>query len=393
MTTTAALYSAVDDEITHYELDATSGRLERRRSIKVPAHVQYAWPHPSRRFLYVATSNRGPGLSADRNHISAYRIDASSGELTPHDEPRSLYARAVHICVDPSGTYLLSAHNLPKTGLTVNLINADGSIGEQVEQPVGLNYGIYPHQVLATPSGRAAILVDRGNDATNEEPEDPGALRVFGMQAGRLSTLGVTAPNWGYGFGPRHIDFHPTKPWVFASLERQNQLHVFEMNGDRLSVGATFIRETLADPKSARPRQHAGAIHVHPNGRYVYLANRADWTVDHCGKKAFGGGENSIAVFALDQKTGEPTLIQHACIPAFHVRTFEIDPSQSVLVTASIKPLPLRKGSEIVSVPAAISVFRIRADGTLAFERNYDVETYGGIQYWMGIVGPQSATA
>lgn len=387
MSARAALYSAVDDELTHYDVDAGNATLARGGTIKLLAHAQYAWPHPSKRYLYVATSNRGPGLKADFNHVSAYRIDLASGALTPHGEPQPLYARAVHICVDPSGQYLLSGHNLPRAGLTVNHINPDGTIGPKVQQPDRLDYGTYPHQVMATPSGRAAILVDRGNDPSDGKPEDPGALRVFRLDRGVLSSLGAIAPNWGYGFGPRHLDFHPTQPWVYVSLERQSQLYVYRMSGDGLESEAAFVRETLADPKGIKPRQHAGTIHVHPNGRFVYLANRADWTVDYDGKRVFGGGENSIAVYAIDQETGEPTLIQHAGIPSFHVRTFAIDPSERILVTASIKPLAVRSGANVITAPAALSVFRIGGDGKLASVRNYDVETNGRIQYWMGIVG------
>ena len=75
------------------------------------------------------------------------------------------------------------------------------------------------------------------------------------------------------------------------------------------------------------------------------------------------------------QKTGEPTLIQHADTHAYHVRTFAIDPSGRMLVAASIKPIAVREGDEVVNVPAALSVLRIGSDGKLAFVRKYDVET------------------
>ncbi len=57
------------------------------------------------------------------------------------------------------------------------------------------------------------------------------------------------------------------------------------------------------------------------------------------------------------------------------------------MVAASIKPLAVREGSEVKTVPAALSVFRVGADGKLDFARKYDVETDGKTQYWMGIVG------
>lgn len=385
----AVLYSAVGEELTRYEMDVEGAALTRRETLKVPAVVQYAWPHPSKRYLYVTTSNRGAGagMNADLNHLSAYRIDAADGALALHGERQTLPHRAVHICVEPGGGYVLSAHNLPQPGITVNRINSDGTLGPAVAQPNKLDYGIYPHQVMAAPSGRATILVDRGNDAAKGKPEDPGALRLYRFDKGVHSQPQAVAPNGGYGFGPRHLDFHPAQPWVYVSLERQSQLYVYRMKDDRLEPEAAFVREMLADRANIKPRQHGGTVHVHPNGRFVYLANRADWQVDYQGKKVFGGGENSIAVYALDPATGEPTLIQHADTHSYHVRTFALDPTGRLMVAASIKPLAVRDGNNVVTVPAALSVFRVGADGKLDFVRKYDVATNGKIHYWMGIVG------
>ena len=198
---------------------------------------------------------------------------------------------------------------------------------------------------------------------------------------------GSIAPNRGYGFGPRHIDFHPTKPWVYVSLERQNKLELFRLEGDGLSGEAAFSKDLLANPGVVGKRQLGGTVHVHPNGRFVYVANRADSTVDFEGKQVFRGGENSIAVFSIDQKTGEPTLIQHADPRSMHVRTFAFDPSGRMMVTAAIKPLLVREGADVKNVPAALSVLRVGADGKLDFVRKYDVDTGGRLQFWMGIVG------
>ena len=387
MNAKVALYSAVGEELTHYDVDVEGAALVKRKTIQVPAVVQYAWPHPSKRYLYVATSNRGTGMKADFNHVSALRIDPGSGAVTPHGVPQPLCSRAVHLCLDRSGAHVLSAHNLPRTGITVNRINSDGTIGPAVNQPDGLNFGIYPHQVMVTPSNRTVILVDRGNSAAEGKSEEPGALRLFHFNAGVFSNLAAIAPNGGYGFGPRHLDFHPTQPWVYVSLERQSKLYMYRMRGDGLEPDAAFIRDTLADPGNIKPRQLAGTIHVHPNGRFVYLANRADWTVDYAGTPVFGGGENSIVVYAIDPATGEPTLIQRIDPRSGHVRTFAIDPSGRILVAASIKPLAVREGTNITTVPAALSMFRIGSDGKLEFARKYDVDTGGKIHYWMGMMG------
>ncbi len=385
MNAKAALYSAVGEELTRYEIEVEKAALCKRETIKALANVQYAWPHPSRRYLYVATSNRSSGNKGDFNHISAFRIDPASGALTPHGESRALTTRAGHICVDPGGRYVLSAHNLP-SGATVNPINSDGTIGPQVAQRATLECGCYPHQIMMMPSGRTVILVDRGNSATASRPEDPGALRLFAFRDGSLSQLSVIAPNGGYGFGPRHLDFHPTRPWVYVSLERQSMLYMYRIAGDVLEPVAAFVCDTLADREHIKPRQLAGAIHVHPNGGFVYLANRADWTVDDHGMRVFGGGENSIVVYSIDAETGEPELIQHADTHSIHVRTFALDPSGRLLVAASLKSPAVRQGATIAEMPVALSVFRIGSDGRLAFVRKYDIDAGSKLHWWMGIV-------
>jgi 6-phosphogluconolactonase (cycloisomerase 2 family) len=388
VTPTAHLYSAVDEEITHYEVDVEAATLTRRGSVSVPSFVQYAWPHPSHRYLYVTSSNRGPGLDADCNHVSACRIDARSGALALHGEPVPLRHRAVHMCLDPAGRYAVNIHNIPAPGVTIHRIAADGTIGAEVKQPAGLDFGIYPHQVRITPSGRTLIDIDRGNSAAHGKPEDPGALRAFAFEEGVLSNPHVVAPNGGYGFGPRHIDFHPEQPWLYVSDERRSQLYMFRYPDDRIDPAAAYTCDTLADRAHLKPRQLAGTIHVHPNGRFVYVANRADYTVDCEGRQVFGGGENSIAVFAIDRATGEPRLIQHADTRSYHVRTFAFDPSGRLMVAASIKPMSVRDGSTIHTVPASLSVFRVGSDGKLEHVRVYDVGAAAGkTHYWMGIVG------
>ncbi len=47
----------------------------------------------------------------------------------------------------------------------------------------------------------------------------------------------------------------------------------------------------------------------------------------------------------------------------------------------------MRDGGTVTSVPAALSVFRIGADGKLDFVRKYDVDATGRTHYWMGMFG------
>ena len=168
------------------------------------------------------------------------------------------------------------------------------------------------------------------------------------------------------------------------SIERQNKLYVYQLQPDGgLGREPLFVKDTLADPGNEKPAQGAGPIHVHPNGRFVYVTNRNQGEIDVDGKKVFNGGENNVAVFAIDAQTGEPKLIQTIEGHGIHLRTFGIDPTGQLLVATSIRPIPLRDGKTLT---AGIMVYRIGNDGRLEFVRKYDVDTAKGQQFWSGMV-------
>jgi 6-phosphogluconolactonase len=387
------LYQSVGPRLSLYDVDVENATLTRRGSVTRSANVQYAWPHLSKRILYVVSSDGGPGSSGIRGSVhraSALRIDPACGEFTPHGDVLSLVSRPIHASVDENGEYLLIAYNTP-SNVTVHRIREDGSLGEEVSQSGKLDTGIFAHQIMVTPGNRSAILVTRGNDAAPGRAEDPGALKVYGFNAGLLSNRASVQPGGGLGFGPRHLDFHRTLPFVFVSVERQNELHVYRLDRDgNLSPDPLFVKTSLAEPNHVRGLQQAGAIHVHPNGAFVYLTNRNSSTAERDGKRVFAGGENNIAVYAINQETGEPTLVQHIDARTNHLRTFSLDAGGRLLVAAGTLPIILPDGS---TLSAALTLYRVGQDGKLEFARKYDVDTGSVAQWWSGMLAlPGSAS-
>jgi 6-phosphogluconolactonase len=378
-------YSSVGGELTLYSMNVEDASLVKRDTVTLPANIQYAWPHPSRQYIYVVSSAGGPGVGSDQNFAHAFRIDSATGALTPHGQPQKLPSRPIHTSVDMKGAYLFTAYNDPSS-LTVHHISRDGSIGDRVNQPNQLDTGKYAHQIRATPDNQQVFMVTRGNNAPGDNPVNPGSIKTYRFKGGVLTNLAAIQPGNGMQFGPRHLDFHPTQPWVYVSIESQNKLYVYKREpAAGLSREPMFIKETLSDPKSPF-RQGAGTIHMHPTGRFVYQANRASSTVDFGGKKVFAGGENSIAVFSINESTGEPTLIQNIDGHGIQLRTFAIDPSARMMVAASIQPLLVRERGTIKPLNAGLTIFRIGGDGKLAFVRKYDVDVGSKTQFWSGMV-------
>jgi 6-phosphogluconolactonase len=127
-------------------------------------------------------------------------------------------------------------------------------------------------------------------------------------------------------------------------------------------------------------------VHVHPNGRFVFGVNRANETENFEGKPVFVGAQNTLAVFAIDPATGEPTPIQHVDTRGIHCRTFHIDPSGRMLVAAHNMALDVGDGAGVRTVPACLSVFRIGSDGRLDYVRKYDIDVGNKLMFWMGMV-------
>jgi hypothetical protein len=51
----------------------------------------------------------------------------------------------------------------------------------------------------------------------------------------------------GKQFGPRHPDFHATKPWIYVSIETPNKMYMLRMEDGRI------------DPEIAIPMSPTGA--------------------------------------------------------------------------------------------------------------------------------------
>jgi 6-phosphogluconolactonase len=382
-----ALYANVGSDLTHYDIDVAGAELIKQQTVTLPAGVQYAWPHASRRYLYVASSSSasGYGKAGNEHHVTALSIDPATGALSPHGPPIPLPTRPIHISTDIPSENILVAFNNP-SAVRVYRINKDFTPGDEVTQPGPIEAGIFAHQVRTTPDNLLAILVTRGNEGTPTKVEDPGALKVFDYREGVLTNEVSIAPNGGKEFGPRHLDFHPTKPWMYVSIETQNKLYMYRRENGRINPDIVFRAETLAEPNNIRARQAAGTVHVHPNGRFVYGANRAEATIEFQGSQVFKGGENSIVVYAIEQATGEPTPIQHIETQKIHPRTFHIDPSGRLLVAEHNLPVNVRDGETVKTIPAGLSVFRIGDDGKLTFARSYDIDVGEKTMFWMGMV-------
>jgi DNA-binding beta-propeller fold protein YncE len=143
---------------------------------------------------------------------------------------------------------------------------------------------------------------------------------------------------------------------------------------------------TLTAPENVRPRQLGGMLGVSPDGRYIYVANRADHTVEAAAQPVFGGGENSLAVFSMNPADGALSLVERVDCGGFYPRTFTIDRSGTRLIVANGKSMTVRDGDAVRYVPANIAVFEIAPSGRLTLLRANAIDTGAQSLFWSDLL-------
>ena len=73
-------------------------------------------------------------------------------------------------------------------------------------------------------------------------------------------------------------------------------------------------------PSDFSGTSYCADVHVSPSGEFLYGSNR---------------GHNSIVVFAIDQREGRLTLVEHVSTEGNWPRNFTIDPSGGLLLVAN----------------------------------------------------------
>ena len=275
-------------------------------------------------------------MQGDRHGVTAYRVDTATGALSPHGQPIEIRHRPVHLTLDANATHVLVAYNNP-SGLSVHNLNADGTLGCEVKQPAPLDGGIYAHQIRVHPSNKMVVMVTRGNGPAPNRPEDPGALKIFSYKDGILTNRQSIAPERRIRISaaarrlPPDAAVHVPQPRAAepAAGLSHRQRRVGRAEGavhERHARQPGGEQAGADDWRDSRPSERPVRLHQQPRERHARSLD---------GKPVWEGGENTIGVYAIDQKTGEPVRIQNIDSGGMHARTFTLDADSALLVAAN----------------------------------------------------------
>jgi 6-phosphogluconolactonase len=295
-----------------FRLDSSSGALTPVQQVP-SANPSFVTLHPSRLFLYVVNEisdyEGQPTGSAE-----AYAIDPSNGKITFLNRQAVKGATPAHLTVDPTGRHLVVA-NYVGGNFVVLAIETDGRLGPVTGEIMDAGHGPnerrqtapHPHMVTFDPAGRFIATADLGIDQVQ-------ILRLTDGGLARVSQA-ATAP----GSGPRHIAFHPSGQLLYVLNELNATVTAFGYDLLNGQIGKE-LQTVATEPAGYRGPQSTAEIAVHPSGKFLYVSNR---------------GHNSIVGYRIDPATYLLSVIGYATDGVAFPRCFAIDPGGTRLYVAN----------------------------------------------------------
>ncbi len=290
--------------IYSFTLDTDEQKIQDVKLVAELDNPTYVTVSDDNRFLYSVVKEGESG------GVAAYSVDRQTGELKLVNNQVSEGASPCHVSVNKANTQVVTG-NYHKGTIELYSVNSEsGSIKSSLS--VVAHEGTGPHERQEkphthfsgfTPDEKYVVAIDLGIDKLITYEVKDGALK----EVNRLSVRP--------GSGPRHIAFHPNGKHAYIMTEISNEVVALSYDS---SNGSFIELQTISTiPEDFTENSQGSAIHVSKDGKFVYAANR---------------GHNSIAVFQVNEATGELTLVEMASSGGNWPRDFVFDPSEKFIV-------------------------------------------------------------
>ncbi|RQH08650.1 lactonase family protein [Paraburkholderia dinghuensis] len=277
-----------------------------------------------RRFVYAVNELPGEdGPASLRGDVSAFAFDPASGQLKFLNKVSAEGNDPCYLSLSPDGRYVFVANYSiaadPGGSFVVLPVEQDGTLGTPLQTvrhegrgPVkGRQDSAHVHSTVFSPDGRFLYAQDLGAD------------KLYTWRYTADGKGGVVSPaEWHYtemkaGSGPRHLVFSNDGRHAYVIDELAASVTVLRDQNGRLVPEQT---EPLVEP-GFKGAVGAAALHLSPDGRFLYASNRGD--------------ANDITIFAVDQAGGKLSRVGRQSSLGKTPREFSIDPTGRWLIVGN----------------------------------------------------------
>lgn len=294
--------------IYRFRFDPETGGVEGFCLAAEAANPTFLAIHPNGRFLYAVNAVadfRGERTGA----VSAFALDAATGELKLLNQQPSAGPGPCHLVVDRTGRHLLVANYVGGSVASLPL-ETDGTLGppRSVFQHKGSSVnperqeGPHAHSINLDAGNRFALVADLGLDRV--------LIYRFDAEAGTLEPHNPPFVALKPGAGPRHLAFHPSGRFAYVINELDSTVTAFSYDGEAGRL--TEIQNIPTLPEGFSAENYPSEVLAHPNGYLLYGSNR---------------GHDSLATYRIDPETGCLTLIAYQPSGGGWPRNFNFDSS------------------------------------------------------------------
>jgi len=333
--------NAEDGDIGMYTLQS-DGSLQPGARFKAEKVVMPMTVSPDKRFLVA-------GVRSKPFSAYTYSIDRRSGALQLVGTG-PLAESFPYISFDRSGRYLLGA-SYGAHLVSVNPVGADGRVGE-------------PMQVIPTARNAHAIRTDNTNRFVfvPHLGTDQVFQFLFDEKSGRLTANTPPVAQMKAGTGPRHLITSPDNRFVYLLNELTATVTTLALDGKTGTLKEVGSASALPLDSKLAPGAPRGAIgapgapvrdtsndiwasdlHLTPNGKFLYAAERTS---------------SSIGAFGVDAATG--SLSFHGSAPTEkQPRGFRIDPTGRFMVVSGEKSETITSYSIVQSNGSLVPVGKV----------------------------------
>jgi 6-phosphogluconolactonase len=296
-----------------YRFDASSGDIEFVSNAEDVVNPSYLTISPRGKFIYACTETR----TANAGSISSFSFNKKDGTLRFINKQSSGGDNPVYVSVHKSGQWVVCG-NYTGGSLAALAVNSEGSLAQpgQVIKHTGKSIDSlrqdksHIHSTIFSPDNAYLYVPDLGLDkvliykflATSRQPVQQAVQKFV-----------TTIP----GTGPRHLAFHPNGKFVYLAEEMGGAVDVYKYTDGTLDT----IQRIATHPAETKGPFSSADIHASPDGRFLYVTNRAK--------------ENNIAIFSINATSGKLTPVGYESTQGESPRNFVIESSGKYLLVAN----------------------------------------------------------